>query len=388
MSVHWLVGPPLVAWLAMVGAAYGAFRALAAVVGERGHLRVLVVLHRLGLFVVPVLAFGVLWLAGVPALVDAGLGLLGADLPGSTVDGILWPLVTGAGAVTVAVAAYLGTHPELVRVRDIDLPARTGAGRVLRFYLVVLVVLVLVIRGLFALADGPAWPLLLVVPAGLVLPSVLVPVLIRVAHPLRGPSTGERERLRAACEAVDAAPHAIRISELADAETPWATVRGVPGRRTLYVSDYLLEQFDDRALRGVVAVNWTRATHQYVELRVLPLVVLVAAGLWVVVAVPEGFILLAIVFIMAAPVLLIGQGALGRWIVYRSDRVAAEAAGTETVLAALERGRDLAELEPDWGPIRAVLKGSPSVQRRIEALERRAGESAGPAGDADPEPGD
>lgn len=367
MSLHQHLVPPAAALLILAALAYVGFRALGALAGdgESGLARVRK-LVRVGLPMTFAVAFAGLGAAGVPALVEAGLGAIVPSLIDSRVDGAATGIVHGFASVLVAVAGYLGCWPAVTRVRDVEMTAVTAARRVLRYGVMFVVSFVLLYQGVMVATTGPWWLTVLVVVAGMAGLTALFPYVVRLMHPTRPPTTDERARVESLAADVDASFHAVRVSELADAETAWIDVRGLPGRRHLHVSDYLLDELDDEALRALVASTGERARRNLLEARFVPLTVILAVAAGLLAADPS---FLSIVVVPVAVVGVVVSLLASRRIVFAADAAVAERVGADAFAAALRRCTDLNDADYDYGWLKSFFTGAPSLPRRLAALD-------------------
>lgn len=379
MAGHALVGPPAVALGACGAVAFGVFRALGAVAGtgEAG-LRRVRTLVRVGLPAAFGVAFLALSVAGLPRAVDAGLRAVDPSLVGSSVDWAVSQVATGTASALVTAAAYLGAHPAAADARGADVSAATAAGRILRYTAGIVVAVVVLVQGFRAVAAGPAWGLAVLPLVGTPVLSAASGYLVRALHPTRAPTAAERERIEGLAAEAGAAVDGVVVSELADAKTAWLDVRGLPGRRRLFVTDYLLRAADDDAVRALLAARSERAARYWLEVRVAPLLALAAGLVATAARRPDAAVAVSGGVLVAGACGLVASGVVGRRIVFRADAAAAEAVGAGTLAAALERYADLNDADYEWGPARALLKGEPSLPDRLAALSelRRSAESA------------
>lgn len=327
---------------------------------------------RLGLPVVYVVALLAMvtagWLDVVGAAVEATLG---GESPASGA----FTLVAGLAAPAVApVAAYFGAFPAVRALREVDVSAATVAVRLGRYaagmallFAVVAVAASLAVDGL---STTPGF-------FGVVLAVALAalagsPWAVRLVQPTRAPTDAERERLGRLCEDVGFEPRAVRVLEVADAKQAFAFVRGVTGRRHLFVADHLLAELDDDRLRAYLALRAGRARVMHLEVRLAVVVGTVAlagallAGLVSAPGVGDG----------AAALLVVAGGTVGLWagqrLVHRADADAVERTSREAVEAAIRRFADLNDAPMEWGRLTAVRRMEPPLTRRIDRLRDRA----------------
>ncbi len=366
MSLHSLVGPPVVALVATAALAYGGFRTLGALVGDGdGALSRVRKFVWVGLPVTVAVAFAVLSLAGLPDLVDAVLESVAPSLVGSRVDWVASQLATGTGCVLVAIAGYLGLWPAITRARDVEMAAATAARRMLRYGFVLVACVVLGLQGVLAATSGPWWVAVVAVVVGMAGLVAVSPYAVRLSHPTRAPTAAERERVDSLAADVDAAFETVHVSELADAGTAWIDARGLPTRRHLHVTDYLLDELDDEELRALLASTAERSRRYFLTARLAPLAVVLAAAA----------ALLAVRTLRYWPIaLLLVAGAVvvgllvSRRIVFAADAAVAERVGTDAFAAALRRYADLNDADYDYGRIAGFFLGAPPLPRRFAAL--------------------
>lgn len=273
-----LLVPPAAALLFTALLVYGTFRALGAFVGDGdsalSRVRKLV---RVGLPIAFVVAFAVLRAAGLPALVDTTLRAISPVLVDSRIDWTVTQLTTGTAGVLVVVVGYLGLWPAVMRARTVKMAARTAAWQLFRYGTVLVVLFVVLYQVATMVAAGGLWVAGLAAVPGVVGLLAAGPYLVRLLHPTREPTDDEAERLARLAGDVDADYTAVHVSKLADAETAWLDVRGLPGHRHLHVSDYLLEAVSDDELRALLATASERVSRHWLEWRLVVTVVGVLA---------------------------------------------------------------------------------------------------------------
>ncbi|TKX75055.1 hypothetical protein EXE46_05380 [Halorubrum sp. GN11_10-6_MGM] len=332
-------------------------------------------LRRLLVSLLPVagVAYLLFGLAGVGSTARRALAapLLGSSPPAVTsVAGDLaaqFALFLSAGCVTLA--AYAVTVPAIREARDVELSTATAVRRVARFALVLAVMLTAVfvpferlVRG-EDLAAAPVAVVLLVAVF-----SVATPVLIRVARSHRAPTAAERERLESLGERVGLAAADVRVLTDAD-ETIEIRLRGLPMRRTLYVSTFALRRLDDDALGALLAVNVGIVAHHYRAVKRGPLFGLVVLGTAALAS--DSTLAIGAVLALALagwlPTLW-----LARRAIRRADDHAAERLGPGAVADALERVAAEQNLDVPTGGPGTVLKSRPPLGERIDRLRDRS----------------
>jgi len=199
--------------------------------------------------------------------------------------------------------------------------------------------------------------------AGLAL--ALVGYAPRMGYTLREPSEAESERLLGFWEDLGAPEADIRIRTTTREGAVECDLLGLPGRRTLVVSDAALEQLDDESLRALLAVEAERARSR------IEIPQAASSGVAV------GVITAAYVTpLPPLPAFLVGWAiVLGAIVLVRHQYYAADAAAADKVgeaslrdvigTAAELRGESF-ETGPRW---RALFDVEPSVGARMERLE-------------------
>lgn len=199
------------------------------------------------------------------------------------------------------------------------------------------------------------------------------PHVARFTRPTRSPTTDERERLEAACEAIGFEPHAIHVVESDRAGGTGMSYDGLPGRRTVFVAERFLSGADESQLRTtLVHLDSIRRTG-FIERRTAIVAgsVLASAGLLSPLSPVSGLetVLLLGVVVVGATVLssrLSGQ-------IYRADRTAADRAGARELVAVFEWWLDeCGEDESTHGRLVTALTSQPPIGRRLTRLRERA----------------
>ena len=328
---------------------------------------------RFGLPVVSLLALVAMAVAGWFDL----LGSVADAIPGGTAVARAVVLVVGFAAPVVAViGGYLGAFPAVKALRDVELSAVTVTIRLARYLFGALAVVVVLVGGTVALGSDIASGAGFLATLAAVVAAIVVgsPWLIRLLQPTRAPTDDERARLDRLCRDVGLDPAGVRVLRTGDAKQATAFLRGVPGRRHLFVADYLLAELDDEHLRGCLALQAGRARSLHLEARMTVVTATLgsaAALLLDVVSVPGTS---DAVGVFAA----VGVGAVALWagqrLVYRADDYAVARTDRETVEATFESFADLNDAPMDWGRLAALRRMEPPLTRRIDRLRDRASE--------------
>jgi hypothetical protein len=327
---------------------------------------------RVGLPVVYVVALVAMVGAGWLDAVDAAV----AALPGgeSAVGGAV-TVVVGLSTPAAAVAAgYFGVFPAVRELREVEVSAATVAARLARYVaglagVFALVVLAVALAG-DSLASGAGFAAAVAVLLGIVWAGS--PWLVRLLQSTREPTAEERDRLGRLCDETGLDPRTVRVLEVADARQAFAFVRGLPGRRHLFATDYLLDELDDGTLRAYLALQAGRSRVNHLEVRAA---IVVGTAL---------FTLGPLLGVLRVPgvadrtvaLVALAAGLLGLWagqrLVYRVDAAAAERTSREAVEAAIERYADLNDVPMGWGRLASLRRMEPPPTRRIDRLRDRA----------------
>lgn len=326
---------------------------------------------RLGLPVVYLLALVSMAVAGWFDLLDG----VASALPGGAAVADALGLVVGFGTPVVAVVGgYLGAFPAVRALRDVDMSARTVAVRLARYLFGAFVLAVALVGGTTALGADVTTGVGFLAVLGVALVAIVgtAPWLVRLLQPTRSPTDDERERLGRLCRDVDLAPAGVRVVRTDDAKQAFAVLRGLPGRRHLFVADYLLAELDDDRLRAYLALQAGRARSLHLEARV----VVVAATLGTAAALLLGVVSAPGVSDALVALLVVGVGIGALWVgqrlVYRADADAVSRTDRETVEATLEAFAELNDAPMDWGRVAALRRMEPPLVRRIDRLRDRA----------------
>lgn len=326
---------------------------------------------KLGLPVVYLLALVSMALAGWFGL----LGDAASAAPGGTAVADIVALVVGLTTPVLAVVGgYMGAFPAVRDLRDVDISAGTVALRLGRYLLGAFALAVVLVVGTTALgADattGVGFLVVLVVVLAVIVAGA--PWLVRLLQPTRTPTDEERARLDRLCRDVELDPAGVYVLRTGDAKQAMALLRGLPGRRHLFVADYLLTELDDDRLRAYLALQAGRARSLHLEARL----VVTAATLGSAAALLLGVVSAPGVSdaLVALAAVLVGVVALwaGQRLVYRADADAVSRTSREAVEATLEAFAELNDAPMDWGRVAAIRRMEPPLVRRIDRLRDRA----------------
>lgn len=332
-----------------------------------------------GLPFVAVAAFLALVLTDAPALVHDAILALAPPLIGTGVPAVVVQVVVGLGVVAAVLAGYLGAFPHVRAARGLDIATAAAARRFGRQLVALLVVVVAAAQGHSAAVDalGPTVGHVVTL-AGLVVVGVAgAPWFVAAARTTRELTGDECERLSALLGADNLDLWRVRCFDAAEEQAATVTLRGVPGRRVLFVSDHLLDALDREVATAVVAAEIGRERHGYTAYRA-SVVAVVFTGIAVDPAFDVFATAAAVLDLPAAAVLmgaLVGTVALmagGKRLVYRGDDYAADRLGAATVADALEAVAAEHDHGLDAGRLGALVRMRPSLGRRIDRLRRRA----------------
>ncbi|ELY94591.1 hypothetical protein C483_02630 [Natrialba hulunbeirensis JCM 10989] len=273
-------------------------------------------------------------------------------------------------AVTLAVYATL--VPAIRDVQEIDLPVRTALRSLGRYALALTVLFATVFALLIrALAEGGPvtyWLLLLGV---IVAISVANPVLAHIFRDTRDPTPAERERLRERCDRSGLSVSSIVILDDMP-ETAGIHVYGVPGRRQLFVTERVLEAFDDETLEAIFAVHAGKRRTHYRSYAVHSLLGYLVLGVG---AFLFGSETLVTIFILLVAVLALPTLWAARRAFYRADDYAAAVVGQDELVRALEYAAEEQNLELVDGGHWVVFKSRPPLGRRLARLREKSARS-------------
>lgn len=313
-------------------------------------------------------------------LTESALRGLSPALADSAAGAVLTWVPTLAGVVVAVVAGYLGAFPYVRDIRDAELSAATAATQFARW---VAVFLSLVVAAVGAITRLPSvftgtLPLLGVLAVAVGVTVAAQPVLFSLFRTTRPPTDAERDRLDRLSDRVDLSPRDVRVFETEGDPTATASLAGLPGRRRLFVTDYLLAEFDDDAVSAVLASETGRAKRYYREYKLA--VVLLLAGLALGATTGDVAVLSALgafefVALFVGALLVLSR--FGGRLVVAADDYAVERVGAETYAATLEAIADDHQLPYESGRLRSLLLMRPSLGRRLDRLWGRIGEESG-----------
>lgn len=189
----------------------------------------------------------------------------------------------------------------------------------------------------------------------------------RMGYTLREPTDAERERLRQLLDDVGTPDVEIGIRTAVRDGAVECDLLGLPGRRTLVVTNAALDRLDDEELRALVAIEAERGRAR-IE---IPQALSAGVGVGIVASPYVLAIPVLPAFLVGWSIVLVGI-ALVRRRYYAADRSAADLVGPETLRDAVRRAAELRgdslATEPIW---RAFFDVEPSIGARLERLAER-----------------
>ena len=325
-------------------------------------------LRRIVVFGLPtagLIAYVLLSLADAGAVTRDALAAGSEALAASVVGVFAAQLTTALLAVLVAAVGFLATLPAARDVRGLEM-WDTASG-LLRYMVVAGVLLAAVLAAVVLTVSGDVLGSFVVLVGLAVALLASAPRLTRLVRSSRAPTAAERDRIEELRESADLDVADVVVLEATATRTAQAYVRGLPGRRTLFVTDYFLESLDDEAATAILAAEAGLADVWFLEYRTF------AAAL------VGGLILVGIGYRPGVWYLLfLGGVALvllwgGRQLRLRADEAAAARVGGEVLAIAIERVADLHDVQPGRGRTLNAFKMRPSLGRRIDRIRKQNG---------------
>jgi STE24 endopeptidase len=270
----------------------------------------------------------------------------------------------------------------LARVRDVPRKAPGRRRRLVASLLVMLCYLAILAVGT-ALVPGRGTAhaigmAAVYVVALLVLSAVIMPlVLVRI---LTVELSGERAaRLRELADEVGVRVRGFRVLKSRAQKIANAAQFGiVPGFRYVLLTDYLLDNFDERETDAVVAheLGHARRHHILVKLGVVLAVwaVLETIGVLLGSSLKHGAgAFVAIPIFLAIPIgMVIGQGLVGIRLEQAADDLAAQVVGADALYSALEKLGKLNDTKRNTGRGWSIITQHPGLQARLDRLRSRS----------------
>ncbi|ELZ73862.1 peptidase [Haloferax sp. Atlit-10N] len=315
-----------------------------------------------------VLFVGVVWWTNADRAVLTAAGLP-ADWPWTVLG---WALIA-VGAAVVATVSYLGAFPVARRVRGVDMGAGTAAAKMFRYHLVIAALVFCVVTVVQAeLRYAETNGILTLFALGTAAYVFSTP-LVGVSQTTTVPDDTTRERLDRLCDRAGLSVARIRLLDGGGHRSDHLT-RGPVGRRTLFLTDSLLDRYDDETVAALLALDAARLGRFVYELRLFTVTAVAGLVVWGVGRSPFGFALSFLAFAGVGVILLVTGEYASKRLIYRADEAAAERVGRAVVADALDATAD----EVDTGRAGSRLSFEPSLASRIERL--RDGSGAGEAG--------
>lgn len=267
---------------------------------------------------------------------------------------VFGPVLAGHVVVTLA------TLPLWRELKDIDVSARSAVRNATVRY----AAFVGPKLGLFLLAGAfePGLTLVAVTAAAYVVYEAVAPVLVERLNDTRALDPDERDVLG---EIADR-EIPVRVIDASDAKEAQGYAAGVvPGRRCVYLTDFLLDELPDAEIRAVAEHEFAHLRRGHLPLR-KGLYCLLVVGVALVIAdlSVEGLLLLAL---FGIPLWLV-IAAVVRWTEYDADRAAAEAASPDAMAWALDILAERNLIPREYGRVGGLLSKHPSTERRTTKL--------------------
>ncbi len=225
--------------------------------------------------------------------------------------------------------------------------------------------------GVLQVVIDPLW--FVVAAVGLFLLAALVaPLVVHSLRDSRSPTGREADTLDGLLEPSGYEPAGIDVVDTVGEQSIQVSVRGLPGRRRLIVTDYVLTELDRDTARALLAAEAERARHYYVEYRLLASAAVIAIATAMfggLLSFSDGLFALAI----AALVLFW----LGRQLQFAADRAAAARVGSDELADAFETVAAIRGVEPEAAGWRTWVSVQPPLGQRIDRLRAAADRSAG-----------
>ena len=179
----------------------------------------------------------------------------------------------------------------------------------------------------------------------------------------RTPTAAEQERVDALRAWAELDIDRVYVIDTVGEASVDVAVRGPPSWRTLFVTDYAIEELNDGVAAALFAAEAGRTETYYGLVRALAIgAVLGLLGLTFALVIPfgPGF----------ASIIVVGLVAfwIGRELQFRADEIAAKRVGHDELADAFERIADLRGVEPERGGWRTIFEIQPPLGDRIDRL--------------------
>lgn len=186
-------------------------------------------------------------------------------------------------------------------------------------------------------------------------------------YELRDPNQDERKTIESHQESAGLDIDRVAVIESSRIRSIRVAVRGLPGRRVLFVSEAVLEDLDDSTSTALFAAEAGRVQTYYTEFRGLAVGVvlgILAATVLTLVPFGPGFVALGLIGFVSFWV--------GRRVQYAADDRAAERVGPDLLAKAFQRAAELRGVEPETGSWETLFEVQPPLGDRISRLRDRA----------------
>lgn len=205
-----------------------------------------------------------------------------------------------------------------------------------------------------------------VVTVGFFVIAMVGPLIAHLNRRIRDPTEAEDELIETYRSGVGPrVPRRKVVITVGEASVD-ATIRGPPGYRVLFITDHVLHELDPSIARPLVAAAFARRATWYDEYRVVASTVAIALGMATVTLLLP-FELGMAGLILAALVMF----AVGRWLQYRADDIAADAVGSSALVEAFEAIANVHDIDLTTGGMRRYLDVQPSLGDRVARLNKR-----------------
>lgn len=188
---------------------------------------------------------------------------------------------------------------------------------------------------------------------------------------LRQPTEPERAALDSLRDTAELHVDRIAVIRTDGRESIDIAVRGPPGRRVLFVTEYVLDELDEAVAVGLLAAEAGRVESYYGEFR--------AVAIAVVLGILAGIVTTVIPFTAGfSSLVAIGVTAfwVGRRVQYAADTRAADVVGAGQVADAFEQAAAIRGIEPETGDWSTWFAVQPPLGDRIAALRAEAATDA------------
>lgn len=202
-----------------------------------------------------------------------------------------------------------------------------------------------------------------VVTVGFFIIAMIGPLIAHLNRRVRNPTASEVERIESFRAGIGPRITRRKVIETVGESSIDVTIRGPPGYRVLFITDYVLEDLDASVARPLVAAAFARRATWYDEYRVVSATVAIGIGMATVTLLLP-FDLGMAGLILAALVMF----AVGRWLQYRADDIAAAAVGADRLADAFEAVASMRGIELTTSGYRRYLEVQPSLGDRVTRL--------------------